>query len=762
MSDNSIQSNVEINDLPVETTDGNRMVLKAIKVNSQKEASGERGITRQLPEDSFKHDYSQDVIAPPFDLFVLATLEESSSVMRPCLDAMAINIDSLGHRIVARDKISRSNDELPTEVENEISKVDNFFSNSCLEYTFTTFRDRVRRDYESTGNAYMEVIPSFVDPSEPAGLNHLPSWTMRLAHVDKEQTYCEIPRSIRVSKDKWEIKLFPYRKQFRRYVQRKDSNGKKVYFKEWNDPRVISYETGEVLADSWQSATPEQRQMAANPVIHLKLYSPRSPYGLPRFIGNLFTLYGSREAEKINYTTLKCNNIPALMMLVTNAQLTSGSIKRIKEFVEERVQGDNNYSTMLIVEAEPISEGMKDPGTMKMELKPLNESQTTDAMFVNYMDRNDNKIRQAFRIPPIFIGSTDDYTRATADSSRKLAEEQVFYPERQNFDGIMNTTIVPALGAASALFRTNTPNVTDNYELTQLLAVAERSGGLSPHISRIVVEDVLGRDLPEVDENINPHIPFTLTMLREQLKAQLDENGDVEKYLSDDEVIKQLRVIKGMLTQSSSVSEDDLHSLSSLITTLEAANFSDVPQLAQPNKSKNEVTKDVPEKDEQLCISEESNLLPAQKQYRPVFKSDDDLRIIGGAVLVPGTVDLQGEIYDDMTVQDAAHHWLLHYGDSIDNGIKLMHDGVVIGNAARPIESYVLQDEKTFELELSAADDEHPAKEYKTITYPKGTWMLYAKILDDDLWDSVKKGELLGWSIGGIALVQELKNYRSK
>jgi len=1084
-----------IRTLDVETINGNKMILKAIEISAGKE---ERGMSRVLLDDSFSSDYTSDVIQPPLNLYILATLTESSSILGPCLDAMAINIEGLGYRIIPRDGISYEGRDIGSSIEAEISKVDNFFSNSVLEGTLTSLRDVLRRDYELTGNSYIEVIPSFVNPDEPCGFNHAPSWTMRLGKIDDVPTHYVVPRAVRIDKDSWKIQQFPTKKYFRRFVQRKDGGSTKVYFKEWGDPRVIDYKTGKVLAASWAVATPEQRDLAANPIIHLKLYCPRSPYGLPRYIGNLFTIYGTREAEKINYTTLKCNNIPALLMMVTNAQLTSGSIARIKQFVEERIQGDNNYSTILIVEAEPITEGMNDPGTMKMEIKQLTESQHTDAMFVNYMDRNDEKVRQSFRLPPIFLGrcvsidtefltengwkyftdidvtekiatinptsgalefqtpvdryqydydgqmfrfnnhkaidalvtpnhrmmyrwhnkswtfkqayevpmwhiefllsslewqgveqetyridrepsmresgkldtsrnkardlerairyenrhdivgqyrmddflefvgyfisegstsktrgpisisqnsgevlekikcvvdrmglnhsdsfgadrpdqinvnlcyvplwqwlrencgvgsdnktipreflnlprrqlqilytalmdgdgswcsrghensgtystvsrsladtfqelcfrlgyrssmriddrsefgwrdiyvitvssepvnhimnvdkcidlvrytgqvccfttpnstivtrrngrilvsgNSDEYNRSTADSSRKLAEEQVFRPERDSFDAVMNTTIVPSLGAASVVFRSNTPNVTDNYELTQLLAVAERSGGLSPHISRLVVEDVLGRNLPDVDPEINPHVPFTLTMLREQLNAQAEIAGQpATKNLSDRDLIDQLKLIKGFMSAASDTSPEASEKLSKLISMLEASSV-DIPIV-------------------------QTKVVQHKEKFTRVIKASDE-RIVGGAVLVPGAVDLQGDTYSEESVVDAARYWFTVYGNSDECGIKLMHDGKVIKDAARPIESYTLTKEETFVIDASAAGDDHPSKEITSITYPKGTWMLYAKILDDELWMNMKKGTYIGWSIGGVATVEELKRMK--
>jgi PBSX family phage portal protein len=767
----------------------NQRVLKVIPIKAE---GDERGISRKIPEDHFQDDYkSADAIEPPFDMFTLAVLPESSAILGPCIDAMEVNIEGLGHRVVPRDELDPTDEGLDPEIQAELAKVSNFFANATLEGTLVQLRRVLRRDLETTGNAYIEVLPSVPNPDEPAGLTHLPSWTMRLKRSDKEATSCMVPRAVKDEiTGNWSIEDFPYRKHFRRFIQRRDTHSEKVYYKEWGDPRVIDYENGEVLAESMEKATPAQRQRAANPVIHIKLYSPRSPYGLPRIVGNFFTIYGNRAAEVINYTTLKCNNIPALLMMATNVQITSASITRIKEFVEERIQGDNNYSTILIVEAEPITEGLKDPGNMKIEVKPLTENQHTDAMFVKYMDRNDERIRQAFRMPPIFLGRSDEYNRATADASKGLAEEQVFGPERQNIDSIFNTTLVPALRAASVLFRSNTPNVTDNYELTQLLAVAERSGGLSPHISRLIVEDVLGRDLPDIDGSIDPNIPFTMTMLREQMMFETDESGNTTKRWSEDEVLDQLRMLKGMMSQSPGISTEARKAVDSLVNLMSIGGGSSIPKV-KPKKRKavKEVDvgslKTIREVDGEYCVfsedgetnfgcyetrgEAEDRLAQIETFSEKIFsrdrmvKVDGDQRIIGGAVLVPGVVDLQGDIYDEEAVTQAAFFWFENYlEDQENNGLKIMHKGEVRTDLFRPIQSFVLQEDTEFVLDLSAASEDHPAQEIESITYPKGTWMLYARTRDDssdaeELWMDFKSGDLLGWSIGGVASVRELK-----
>lgn len=758
----------------------NQYVAKVIPIQIRKDA---RGVSRALPKDPFINMYNEGgIIEPPYDLFTLAVMPEVSSELGPAIDAMVVNIAKMGHRIVPRDSNQRREEVPEDNIRTEIAKVKNFFANAILEPTesFTTFRSNLRSDLETTGNAYYEVLRNVVS-DEPAGLTHLPSWQMRLRKEDDEMTEHDVLRAVQSPDGNWSIQSFPYSKRFRRFVQIRDNEATKIYFKEWGDPRPISKLTGEVVTDE-ELQDPEFTDAdLATEVVHLRQYCTRSPYGLPRWIGNLFTVFGNRAAEVINYTTFRSNNIPAMMLMATNVQLTEASIERIQKFVEERIQGDDNYSTILLIEGEPVSEGMRDPGTMKLEIKELTQVQHTDALFVNYMERNDDKIRRSFRLPPIFMGQAEDYTRATADSSRKVGEEQVFRPARNEDDDVWNQTIIPSLAAANVLFRSNTPDITDNYELTQLLAVAEQSGGLSPEISRLITEDVLGRELPPIAEDIPGDIPFSMTMLREQAKADIATAG-----LTEEQAVDQLQKLKMMMDNNESVPDEAHNAVNTLIKLMMLQKKSPVQTKAHHDEDEKEKTirtvdgeycvfsedgetnfgcydtKD--EAEERLAQIERFSEKLIDVSIDKVFKADSDSEqhIVGGAVLVPGVVDLQGDIYDDSTTEAAAHYWLEHYmEDPKENGIKFMHQGEVIYDAARPIESWVLDRDMEFEVEVPAASEEHPSKELSTLTYPKGTWILYARIRDASLWKMFKSGELTGWSIGGVAAVQHLKQLKS-
>jgi capsid portal protein len=193
--------------------------------------------------------------------------------------------------------------------------------------------------------------------------------------------------------------------------------------------------------------------------------------------------------------------------------LTEGTIQRIKEFVNSNIKQNDNYSSILILEAEPVDEGVPGSGTAKIEIKELKEQQHSDQLFQEYDKNNCDKVRRAFRLPPIFVGKSEDYTRATAEASRKLAEEQVFSPEREDMDRQFTQFFVD-LGYGYWEYKSFSPNVTDPSDLTEVLKSTEKTGALTPRIARTVVGEILNRTLDDFEGELpfDPDTPFSLTM----------------------------------------------------------------------------------------------------------------------------------------------------------------------------------------------------------------------------------------------------------
>jgi capsid portal protein len=218
-----------------------------------------------------------------------------------------------------------------------------------------------------------------------------------------------------------------------------------------------------------------------------------------------------RSAEEINFSTFKNNNIPSLAVLVSGGTMTEGSVQRLSQFVESAIQGDDNYSKILILEAEGIEDDMGDMANVRMQIQPLTSEQHTDALFTNYDQRSREKIRQSFRLPPIYVGRAEDYTRSTADVSRRIADEQIFNPERLEEDHFMNRFLLQEFDMVFHEFVTNTPNITNDEDIVRVMAGAEKTGGMTPRVAHAMLEDLMGRELA-MPQGIELDVPFSLQM----------------------------------------------------------------------------------------------------------------------------------------------------------------------------------------------------------------------------------------------------------
>ena len=200
-----------------------------------------------------------------------------------------------------------------------------------------------------------------------------------------------------------------------------------------------------------------------------------------------------------------------MAVLVSGGSMTEGSINRISQFVESAIQGDDNYSKILILEAEGIEDDMGDMANVRMQIQPLTKEQHTDALFTNYDQRSREKIRQSFRLPPIYVGRAEDYTRSTADVSRRIADEQIFNPERLEEDHLINRFLLQEFDMVFHEFVTNTPNITNDEDLVRVMAGAEKTGGMTPRIAHSMLEDLMGREM-SMPQDVKLDVPFSLQM----------------------------------------------------------------------------------------------------------------------------------------------------------------------------------------------------------------------------------------------------------
>lgn len=488
------------------------------------------------------------VLEPPYSVRTLNEIFESSALLRPNIDAYVQNIEGNGYhlepvldldgddateivancirleRLRAIEMGMQVDSLVPTEaevadrialiergMELERYRIEAFFDGCTVEESFTSLRMKRRHDTEVCGNAYWEVLRN--GKNQIAQFIHLPAQSVRLRPI--EQKFVEVQVPVRVSPISMSMETM--KRRFRTFVQVTESvgitGGNAVYFKELGDPRVMSSRTGKFYDTELDLERAEQGVAPATEIAHFKIYSPRSAYGVPRWIGALLSVLGSREAEEVNLLYFQNKSVPPLAILVSGGRLAANSADKIRDFINNEIKGKGNFHKVLVIEADSTDSSGENTGRMKIEIKPLTQAQQQDALFLKYDERNHDKVGFQFRLPRLLRGDARDFNRATADASVELAESQVFGPERNEFDFAMNRSILATLGIRYWVFRSNAVQVRDPKTLAGIIGDLTTANVLVPDDARkLASELVFNRRLPKIDADW-PHQPVMLTQV---------------------------------------------------------------------------------------------------------------------------------------------------------------------------------------------------------------------------------------------------------
>jgi PBSX family phage portal protein len=486
-------------------------------------------------------------LTPPFDPQTLYELLEHSNSLRQNIDSYATNIDGFGHHFEptinldaddARDKVrdamfldrllrsgegdpeAKDNEPTEAEVDSEIERLkrdmrieraraESFFEYACPDISFVTLRHRTRADMETTGNGYWEVVRNAA--GKPQQFVGMAAHTVRLVEQDVDR----IPVQQVVQRGPITFMPQTVYRTFRRFIQIV-AGQKPVWFKEFGDPRVISARTGLAYDDLKGLQKKEPKAVAANEVIHFRIHSATSAYGVPRWIGNLISVLGSRHAEEVNFTYFENKSIPPLVITVSGGRLQADSVKTIRSFIEGEIKGKRNFHKILILEADspPIQAmmGLENSGRCRIEIKPLTDAHMKDALFQNYDERNIDKVGMSFRLPRMLRGDIRDFNRASAQAALEFAETQVFGPERLSTDFTLNRMILPALGIKYWKLVSDGPRITDPLEMAEALTKLSSVGILVPKDGRVIAADrVFHTELPRIDADWTEQ-PITMTI----------------------------------------------------------------------------------------------------------------------------------------------------------------------------------------------------------------------------------------------------------
>lgn len=454
------------------------------------------------------------VIDTPYHVPTLCSIFDQSSILRQCVESYAVNIASFGYRIVP---ISEGVE--PAAAETKL--LQSFIDSANTEESLVTISRKKIKDYEKVGFGFIEVIRNA--QNTPTLLRHMKAFQTRILPRDGKS----VPVTRTILRGGARKKITEY-KRFRRYVQ--IVNGRQTFFKEFGDQRVMDYRNGKYQENGY--TVPQEFQ--ATEVLYHPQYG-ENLYGIPRWIGQLPAILGSREAEEVNYRFFQDNTVPPMILSVAGGRLTKQSFSDLKKLLGEDGIGKDRMHRILLVEAIPETAGLDDKGTVRLQVDKLSSERPSDGLFKEYEESNTSKVMSAFRLPPVLLGMSGSVNFATANVSAYLAETQVFAPERDVHDEFLNKKFVnhpDGLNLKTVKLETKGPMVTNPDQVVKTLTAVNVMGGVTPRKAIEIVNQTMQLSLEQYPEKGEPgyeewmDLPMQIAQKRELPHQQQTEEGE--------------------------------------------------------------------------------------------------------------------------------------------------------------------------------------------------------------------------------------------
>lgn len=484
-------------------------------------------------------------IFPPYEPDTLVMLFEHSNALRSNVDSYVTNIESFGYRFEPTidleavdadakiadamfleqlhrspeaelaqaayptpEQVAAKRREIQHAMRLEKARLEAFIEGSVPESSFVDLREKTRIDYEVTGNAYWEVLRDGL--SRVSQFTYVPAHSVRL--LPQQPWLVSVQDRQRVSALSTET--VTKRRRFRTYVQ--IIYNRIVFFKEYGDPRVLDARSGRYFDSVEEMLQKDPNAITATEIVHFKIHSPRSVYGIPRWIGNLLAVLGSRASEEVNYLYFDNKAIPPIAVLVSGGKLAKDSKEKLATYIKDHIKGRDNFHRILILEAvgpnsSSQTPGLPDSGRVRIEIEKLTDQQQSDGLFQQYDERNIDKLGASFRLPRLVRGDVRDFNRSTAEAALDFTEMQVFQPERNRFDDFMNRQVLPQMNVRFWRFVSNTPISKNPLDLTEMITKLVTACVLTPQEGRELARDVFNVELKKIEADWTKQ-PIQLTL----------------------------------------------------------------------------------------------------------------------------------------------------------------------------------------------------------------------------------------------------------
>lgn len=443
-----------------------------------------------------------DWLEPDLPLEGLGEIVKNSGILPQCIRAYKNNIAGYGIGI----KYIEDDQEETPEAEAEWHRLADILNLLTIEEDTKEIFEDIIEAREKYGIAYCEVIRDMQ------------------GNVVQLEFIKEVP-TIRMSRPRDYADLTYYyhgmkivrKKKFRIYKQ--TVGGTTVYFKEFGDPRIMDLRDGKFYEGV-------DRQYQANEIIEFKIGSEN--YGEIRWIGQILGSDGARRAEQLNNNYFINGRHTPIMICIKGGTLTESSYEKLQLYMND-IKGEKGQHSFLIMETEALDTDF-DVKQPEIEIKDLASVLQKDELFQEYIDNNRKRIQSAFNLPDLYVGYTQDFNRATAQTAQEVTEKQVFQPERTSLAWQINNRLLNGYQFKYCEVEFLAPEITNPDDLFKILSITERAGGLPPNKAKQIAYNAIGEDSDDYEGEWGD-IPLVVSA---QLNAK--EQAELQRQMQSEQM----------------------------------------------------------------------------------------------------------------------------------------------------------------------------------------------------------------------------------
>lgn len=434
------------------------------------------------------------VVTPPFSLEGLGKIYELSAAHYAAVNAKVDNIVGLGFKLVETTKTKRVMEEaegneaklkkIRKRLNSHRDELTELIDSYNEEETITEILVKVWRDYEVTGNGYIEIGRK--RDGSVGYVGHIPTATMRVRR--KRDGFVQI------------------------------SANKAQFFRNFagTDPNPIGDDS------------------RPNEIIHLKRYSPAGGgyYGTPDIIAAQQAIAGNEFAARYNLEYFENKAVPRHLITLKGANLGVQAQSDLLTFFETGLKGQNHRSLFIPLPA--------DDGTNKVEfnIEPV-DARVQESSFSNYRKSNMAEILMAHRVPISKVSTAEGASLAIARDADKTFKEQVCGPQQRILEKKLNRILKELTDAFE--FKLNEMTLTDAETQSKIDERMVKTGIWTPNEPRVrdgmpaIKGGEVRVDLNAKDKIAQQKAEMTTTRERDSARsaASSDSSGEARQPKGD-------------------------------------------------------------------------------------------------------------------------------------------------------------------------------------------------------------------------------------